>query len=117
MIRDYLLTMFTKHQFVLKQQLCVCQRRSISNFNLKNFSWQEFARIYKQFFPYGDPSEFAAFVFNVFDENKVFGTLIKKIYYIQTIVLYVGISGTGKTDNLIHVRLFMIISHAKMITF
>ncbi|KNZ46519.1 calcium-binding protein NCS-1 [Puccinia sorghi] len=30
----------------------------------------EFARIYKQFFPFGDPGQFADFVFNVFDENK-----------------------------------------------
>jgi Ca2+-binding EF-hand superfamily protein len=30
----------------------------------------EFSRIYKQFFPFGDPGEFAEYVFNVFDENK-----------------------------------------------
>ena len=29
-----------------------------------------FQRIYKQFFPNGDPSEFASFVFKVFDENN-----------------------------------------------
>ncbi|TFY72733.1 hypothetical protein EVG20_g270 [Dentipellis fragilis] len=30
----------------------------------------EFSRIYKQFFPFGDPGEFADYVFDVFDENK-----------------------------------------------
>jgi neuronal calcium sensor 1 len=30
----------------------------------------EFSRIYKQFFPFGDPGEFADYVFKVFDENK-----------------------------------------------
>ncbi|KAF9520727.1 hypothetical protein BS47DRAFT_401050 [Hydnum rufescens UP504] len=29
-----------------------------------------FGRIYKQFFPFGDPVQFADYVFNVFDENK-----------------------------------------------
>ncbi|KAK0550397.1 Calcium-binding protein NCS-1 [Tilletia horrida] len=30
----------------------------------------EFCRIYKQFFPFGDPTAFAEYVFNVFDEDK-----------------------------------------------
>jgi Ca2+-binding EF-hand superfamily protein len=30
----------------------------------------EFSRIYKQFFPFGDPAEFAEYVFNVFDADK-----------------------------------------------
>ncbi|XP_068695065.1 neuronal calcium sensor 1-like isoform X2 [Montipora foliosa] len=35
-----------------------------------NLNELEFQKIYKQFFPFGDPSKFASFVFNVFDENK-----------------------------------------------
>jgi hypothetical protein len=31
---------------------------------------QEFSQIYKRFFPFGEPNEFADYVFNVFDENK-----------------------------------------------
>ena len=30
----------------------------------------EFQKIYKQFFPFGDPGEFADYVFNVFDDDK-----------------------------------------------
>ncbi|KZV69858.1 EF-hand [Peniophora sp. CONT] len=30
----------------------------------------EFGRIYKQFFPFGDPGEFSEYVFDVFDVNK-----------------------------------------------
>lgn len=33
-------------------------------------SKQEFQKIYKQFFPFGDPTAFADYVFNVFDSDK-----------------------------------------------
>lgn len=33
-------------------------------------SKQEFQKIYKQFFPFGDPTSFADYVFNVFDSDK-----------------------------------------------
>ena len=31
---------------------------------------KDFGKIYTQFFPFGDPAEFANYVFDVFDENK-----------------------------------------------
>jgi len=35
-----------------------------------NLSKEEFQRIYRQFFPFGDPSSFADYVFRVFDVDK-----------------------------------------------
>jgi Ca2+-binding EF-hand superfamily protein len=41
---------------------------------------QEFIKIYKQFFPFGDPSQFADYVFNVFDEDRS-GTIEFKVSF------------------------------------
>lgn len=39
--------------------------------NYHSCLFQEFQTVYQQFFPEGDPSKFATFVFNVFDSDKV----------------------------------------------
>lgn len=35
-----------------------------------NLTKDEFQKIYRQFFPFGDPNSFADYVFNVFDSDK-----------------------------------------------
>lgn len=54
---------------------------------------QEFSRIYKQFFPFGDPGEFADYVFNVFDENKN-GTIDFKEF-----ICALSITSRGRLDE------------------
>ena len=54
---------------------------------------EEFNRIYKQFFPFGDPGEFADYVFNVFDGDKN-GTIDFKEF-----IFALSITSRGRLDE------------------
>lgn len=54
---------------------------------------EEFQKIYKQFFPFGDPSTFSEYVFNVFDEDSS-GTVDFKEF-----ITALSITSRGEVDE------------------
>jgi Ca2+-binding EF-hand superfamily protein len=59
-----------KHTYFDKRELQQWYQGFIMDCPEGRLDKKNFGKIYTQFFPFGDPAEFANYVFDVFDENK-----------------------------------------------
>ncbi|VDO59261.1 unnamed protein product, partial [Onchocerca flexuosa] len=64
-----LLKIFGKKFSITKKELRKWHKDFLNDYPSGEMKLDEFQNIYKQFFPKGNPTKFATFVFNVFDKN------------------------------------------------
>ncbi|NP_001158495.1 frequenin homolog isoform X1 [Saccoglossus kowalevskii] len=69
-LRPEVLDELKKKTYFTEKELTQWHKGFLKDCPNGSLSRDEFVKIYKQFFPFGDPTKFATIVFNVFDDNK-----------------------------------------------